>query len=320
MKLVMLPPQTHHTRAWVTRLATDIPALQVVVTEDEAEARNALRDADAAFGTLTPAMLSEARRLLWLQAPHAAPPAGFYYPELIAHPVQVTNFREIYNDHICAHIMMYVLNFARGMHRFIPQQARGVWDKPPKDTGVIALNESTMLIVGVGGIGAETARVAAAFGMKVIGTDARRTTPPPGLSELLPADQLDAALPRADFVVLTVPHTPATAGFFDRARFRRMKKTAFFINIGRGKTTKLADLTAALQAGEIAGAGLDVFEHEPLPEGHPLWAMPQVIITPHTAGYGPHVNERRYAIISGNVRRFMAGEPLINPVDKQNWF
>src|SRR5204863_5563725 len=104
---------------------------------------------------------------------------------------------------------------------------------------------------------------ASAFGMRVIGTDARREDVPPGLAELHGPQDLDDLLPQADFVILTVPHTPATEGFFDRARYQRMKPTAFFINIGRGKTTRLDDLVAALSAGEIAGAGLDVFETEP---------------------------------------------------------
>jgi phosphoglycerate dehydrogenase-like enzyme len=127
-------------------------------------------------------------------------------------------------------------------------------------------------------------------------------------------------LPEADFVVLTVPHTPETEGFFDRARFRRMKKTAFFINIGRGMTTRLDDLVAAIRAGEIAGPGLDVFEEEPLPPEHPLWTLPGVLITPHVAGYGPHLDERRFAILLDNCRRFLAGEKLMNLVDKARWF
>ena len=135
-----------------------------------------------------------------------------------------------------------------------------------------------------------------------------------------PAVKPDALLPRADFVVLTVPHTPATEGFMNRARFRLMKRSAYFINIGRGKTTRLPDLVAALEAGEIAGAGLDVFEQEPLPAEHPLWTLPGVIITPHTAGYGPYLDERRYEIILENCRRFVAGEPLRNVVDKAAWF
>ena len=106
----------------------------------------------------------------------------------------------------------------------------------------------------------------------------------------------------------------------DRARFRRMKRSAFFINIGRGMTTRLDDLVAALRAGEIAGAGLDVFEQEPLPAGHPLWTMPGVLITPHTAGFGPFLDERRFEILLENCRRFVAGQSLRNLVDKSTWF
>src|SRR5205085_560996 len=142
------------------------------------------------------------------------------------------------------------------------------------------------------------ARLASAFGMRVIGIDERRTAPPLGVAELHRSAALDEQLPRADFVILTVPHTPETEGFMNRARFRRMKRTAFFINIGRGMTTRLDDLVAALQAGEIAGAGLDVFEQEPLPAEHPLWTLPGVLITPHTAGYGPYLDERRYEVFA----------------------
>jgi phosphoglycerate dehydrogenase-like enzyme len=121
-------------------------------------------------------------------------------------------------------------------------------------------------------------------------------------------------------VILTVPHTPATEGFMHRARFARMKRGAFFINIGRGKTTRLDDLVAALRAGELAGAGLDVFEEEPLPAEHPLWTTPGVLITPHTAGYGPYLDERRFEILLDNCRRFVADRPLRNLVDKTSWF
>src|SRR5512144_3202964 len=263
--LLMLPPQSETTREWAKRLGAELPGLSIVVAEDLVQAARAIGRAEAAFGTMPAALLREAARLRWLQAPQAAPPAGYYYPELIAHPVAVTNFRGIYNDHIAAHIMAFVLAFARGLHDDLRHQLRREWHKRPLDTGVIHLAESTALIVGVGGIGAETARVASAFGMRVIGTDGRRRDLPPGLAELHRPDALDSLLPRADFVILTVPHTPATEGFMHRARFQRMKRSAFFINIGRGMTTKLDDLVATLNAGEIAGAALDVFEHEPLP-------------------------------------------------------
>jgi phosphoglycerate dehydrogenase-like enzyme len=318
--LVMLPPQTPVTRAWAARLAGAVPQLTVVVAESTADAARAIGEADAAFGTLPAELLREARRLRWLQAPQAAPPAGYYYPELVAHPVTVTNFREIYNDHIAAHIMAFVLAFARGLHHYLPLQLRREWRPAPLDTGVVHLPEATALIVGVGGIGAETARVASAFGMRVLGVDARRKDTPPGMAELHPAEALDALLPRADFVILTVPHTPATEGFMHRARFARMKRGAFFINIGRGKTTRLDDLVAALRAGELAGAGLDVFEEEPLPADHPLWTLPGVLLTPHTAGYGPYLDERRFEILLENCRRFLAERPPRNVVDKASWF
>ena len=318
--LLMLPPQTALTREWANRLRNTVPGMQLVIADTMEAAADAIAGADAAFGTLPPELLAKAGRLRWLQAPQAAPPAGYYYPELVAHAVTVTNFREIYNDHISAHILAFVLAFARGLHVFIPQQIRHVWAKPPEDQGVVPLPGATGLIIGLGGIGAETARLLAAFGMRVLAVDARRSKKPDHVAELHAPDAMDSLLPQADFVILTVPHTPATEGFFDRARFRLMKPTGFFINIGRGMTTKLDDLVAALNAKEIAGAGLDVYEQEPLPADHPLWGMPNVLLTPHMAGYGPHLNERRFQIIHDNCRAFAEGRPLRNIVDKATWF
>jgi phosphoglycerate dehydrogenase-like enzyme len=317
---LLLPPQTAVTRQWANQLQIALPELTVLVADDLAEVERAIGDADAVFGYLPPKLLAQAKRLRWLQAHQAAPPAGFYYPELVAHPVVATNFREIYNDHIGAHIMAYVLAFARGLHVYLPLQLQRTWQPLALDTGIVHLPDATALIVGVGGIGAETARLASAFGIHTIGIDARRTDKPAGLAELYPAAALDDLLPRADFVILTVPHTPQTEGMMNRARFQKMKRAAFFINIGRGKTTRNDDLVEALRAGEIAGAGLDVFEEEPVPADHPLWTLPGVLITPHTAGYGPYLDERRFEIILQNCRAFLKGEALRNVVDKANWF
>ena len=317
---LFLPPQTDTARNFAARLATAVPQARVILAETDAAAEAEIATAEAAFGTIAPALLARAARLRWLQAPQAAPPAGYYTPELIAHPVTVTNFRGIYNDHIAAHILAYVLAFARDFHTYLPLQARREWRPRPLDTGVIHLPDATALIVGLGGIGAEAARLLAAFGVRVIATDARRADIPPGVAELHPPEALDRLLGTADFVILTVPHTPATEGFMDRARFRRMKPGAFFINIGRGRTTRLDCLADALRAGELAGAGLDVFETEPLPADHPLWTLPGVLITPHTAGYGPELDERRFAILAANARAFAAGGALRNVVDKAGWF
>ena len=319
-KMVFLPPQREETREWARSVADNVAGVQVVVTETAEEAAREIEDADAAFGTLPPEMLERARRLRWLQAPAAAPPAGYYYPELARHPVQVTNFRGIFNEHIAAHIMAFVLAFARGLQVYIPRQLRHEWKPEPLDEGMVYLPESTALIVGVGGIGAETARMCAAFGMRVIGVDARREGQPDGVAEMHTPERLDDVLAQADFVILTVPHTPETEGFMGAERFARMKRSAFFINIGRGKTTRLDDLVAALRSGQIAGAALDVYEQEPLPAEHPLWDAPNVLLTPHVAGYGPYLDDRRRDIIVDNARRLVAGEPLRNVVDKEQWF
>jgi phosphoglycerate dehydrogenase-like enzyme len=319
-KMVFLPPQRETTREWAARLAEQVPEARVVVAETEDEAKREMVDADAAFGRLPLDILEYATQLRWLQAPQIAPPAGFYYRELVEHPVVATNFREIFNDHISAHILAFVLAFSRGLHYYVRRQLQQEWKPEPLDTGVVYLPESTALIVGVGGIGAETARLCTTLGMRVVGVDARREDMPEGVAELHRPDALDRLLPEADFVILTIPHTPQTEGLMNAERFKLMKTSAFFINIGRGMTTKLDDLDAALRSGEIAGAGLDVFEIEPLPSDHPLWTAPNTLLTPHTAGFGPYLDDRRLEIIVENARRFAAGRPLMNVVDKSNWF
>lgn len=319
-KFVFLPQQSNTTREWADQLAKAVPEAQVVIANTEEDARREIANADAAFGTISPRALRLANNLRWLQAPAAAPPAGYYYPELVEHPVVVTNFRGIYNDHISAHIMAFVLAFARGLHIYIPQQQQRQWKPAQLDTGAVHLPESTMLILGVGGIGAETARLAMAFGMRVIGVDARRQDTPEGVAEMHKPGELDQLLPQADFVIMTIPHTPETEGLMDTGRFELMKPSAFLINIGRGMTVRLDDLNDALQSGEIGGAGLDVFETEPLPADHPLWTAPNVLLTPHVAGYGPYLGERRLEIIIDNARRFASGAPLRNVVDKANWY
>lgn len=319
-KFVFLPPSNSVLRAWASELVDRVPGIHVVVTDTHSEAEREIAAADAAFGMLSADLLGKAEQLRWLQAPAAAPPAGYYYPELVQHPLIVTNFRGIYNDHIAAHIMAFVLAFARGLHRYIPQQLRREWQPAPLDTGVIHLPESTALVIGLGGIGGETARLLAGFGVRVLGIDARETGKLAYVEALRKPDALDELLPQADWVIMTVPHTPATEGMFHAARFRLMKPSAFLINIGRGMTVKLADLDDALRQGVIAGAALDVFEVEPLPAEHPLWTAPNVLLTPHTAGHGPYLDDRRRAVLLENAHRFAHGEPLLNVVDKRAWF
>ena len=183
--MLFLPPQSEKTREWAKAVAEACPELEVIIPETREGAEQAIALAEGAFGTIPVELLPRAGHLRWLQAPQAAPPAGYYYPELIAHPVAITNFREIYNDHIAAHIMSFVLAFARGLQVYLPQQLRREWRPVARESGdVVHLPEATALIVGVGGIGAEAARLAAAFGIKVIGIDERRADKPAGVTEM----------------------------------------------------------------------------------------------------------------------------------------
>ncbi|HCI86605.1 MAG TPA: D-2-hydroxyacid dehydrogenase [Dehalococcoidia bacterium] len=320
-KFVFLPPQTDLFQEWIPRLLDSQPGWEIATPSTEQEAIKELADADAAFGTMTPELVAAAPNLRWLQAPAAAPNAGYYFDELIAHPTKVTNFREIYNDHISIQILGYIINFTKHFNLYRDQQNERKYAplQPPEHD--VFLPESTVLIIGVGGIGAETARICKAVGMHVLGIDARREDKPEWVHDMFTPDQLEDQLPNADFVVLTIPHTPATEGLFDASKFALMKNTAKFINIGRGMTTKLDDLNDALRSGQIGGAGLDVYEIEPLPPNHPLWDAPNTIITPHTAAIGgANLTERRYEIVVENFRNFADGKPLRNEVDKANWF
>ena len=319
-KLILMPPQNSESRQWAERIRNELPVYTVVLPETDEAVAEHLPDADAVCGWVSPEQLPLAKNLRWLQNPAAGPFPGYYYPELIEHPVVVCNPRGIYNDHIAQHIMMFVLALARGLPYYMDAQRQEVWDKDARKHGYVDLAESTALIVGVGGIGHETARLCSEFGMKVIGVDARWEYEVPFVEKHDPSE-LDALLPLADFVITTTPHTPETEGMWHKGRFARMKNRAYFINIGRGKTTKPADLIAALKEGVIAGCGLDVFEVEPLPPESPLWRLPNVLITPHIAVKdAENLPARRFEVVLENARRFANGEPLQNIVDKAAWY
>ena len=185
---------------------------------------------------------------------------------------------------------------------------------------MIDLPTQTVLIVGVGGAGGEASKLCAAFGMRVLGSDPRVTDRPPGMAELFTPDRLEERLGEADFVIVTTPETPETLGMFNARRFARMKRGAYFINIARGRCVVTADLIAALRSGQLAGAGLDVVDPEPLPPDSPLWGMPNVLITPHVAILGAPYRQKWEETLLENCQRFATNEPLLNVVDKEKWY
>ena len=319
-KMVFMPPQDDLRRSFAARLSDTLAEYDVHSPETDAEALEALRDADAAFGWIPPAALAAAEKLRWLHNPDAGPFFGYYYPELTQSSVEITNPRGIYFDHISHHILMFMMALARGLPWYIDAQRRRVWDKNARKSPYIDISGATALINGVGGIGHETARICHQLGMQVIGLEPRPEYDLPYVEFHAP-DDIDAVIGRADFVITTVPHTPDTEGMFDARRFALMKPSAYFINIGRGKVCCIDDLADAIERGVIAGAGLDVFEEEPLPSDHKLWGLPNVLMTPHVAVKDAgNIDERRFDVLIGNARRFLAGEPLANAVDKQKWY
>jgi phosphoglycerate dehydrogenase-like enzyme len=319
-KFVFMPPQDDLSRSFAARLADTVPEYDVAAPETDEEAIEAIRDADAAMGWIPPEALKVAHKVRWLHNPDVGPFYGYYYRELIDHPLTMTNPRGIYSDHIAHLVLTFMLALSRGLPWYEDARRRRVWDQEARKSPYIFLGDATVLINGLGGIGHETARLCNEFGMRVVGLDPRPEYETPYVEVHDPAD-LDGLLPDADFVVTTVPHTPETEGMFNAGRFASMKRTAYFINIGRGKVCKIDDLADAIESGEIAGCGLDVYEHEPLPSDHKLWGLPNVLMTPHIAVRKTgNVDERRFEILLENARRLLRDEPLYNVVDKEKWY
>lgn len=319
--LLVLPPQDETARRWARRLASELPEVKVIVASDEADAAEVLAGgARAAYGTMTPALLRHARDLVWLQAPMAAPPAGYFFEELATHPVVVTNLRGTYTDHVATHGVALLYAMARNLPFYWRRQSERRWDPDKDESTVLHLQEATVLIVGVGGLGEEIGRQLHPLGCEIVGIDARREEAPAEFAALHRPEHLDELLPEADAVMITVPHTPATFRLFEERRFGLMKSSALLVNIGRGAVVDVDHLARALAEGSIRAAALDVFPEEPLPEAHPLWTLPNAILTPHVAAVGPFADDRRYGVLRENAERFDQGQELINVVDKAAWY
>jgi phosphoglycerate dehydrogenase-like enzyme len=332
MKLVIFPQVEADRLARIEHAAGP----ETVNAPDERESLKAMPDADAFFGKITPSLLSASKKLRWVQSPTASL-EHYIFPELVAHPCTLTNMRGLFSDVIADQVIGYIICFARNLHRYIRNQLQARWEPVGGEServsfaagpGVVSaidrahmhLADATVGIVGLGSIGSEIARRASAFAMRVIAVDPAQAAAPAGVAAFWKPEELPRLLGESDFVVVAAPHTPQTEGWFRRPQFQAMKRTAYFINIGRGAIVRLDDLADALRACEIAGAALDVYETEPLPADHPLWRMENVILTPHIAGYSPRIAERHLDVLLENIRRFRNGEPLRNRVNKALWY
>lgn len=290
------------------------PLARVIRVEDAGGLPSPLGEVDAVFAwasgrrSLLDA-LSEAPRLRWIQSSSAGV-EDIADPALAERGIVLTNAGGVFDVGLAESVLGFLLAFSA---RILESARRGPgeWANDP----VKLLRGTLALVVGAGSIGIETARLLRAAGLRVRGI-ARTARPADDVFEsIVGPDALNAELALADHVVNVLPITPATRGMFDAAAFAAMKPSAIFVNIGRGATVDEAALGDALRDGVIAGAALDVFEVEPLPAGSPLWRMPNVLVSPHRAGDHEGWEADVVALFVDNLRRFVAGEPLLNVVD-----
>jgi phosphoglycerate dehydrogenase-like enzyme len=281
---------------------------------DKASARD-IAATDATFGVCTPQVLEAAKHLEWIQWPAAGVERCVQQPLLQARAPLVTNLQRTMGPSIAEHVIAMMLALSRHLEEFYQQQGQAHWQSGDAAPELEDVEGKTVLVAGLGGIGTEVARRAHALGMRVVATRASGREGPDFVSYVGLPDELGKLSHEADFVVNCLPLTPETTGIFNKAFFAGMKRSAYFISIGRGRSTVTADLTAALTQGTIAGAGLDVVDPEPLPPDNPLWHAPHLILTPHISANTAVAERTRDAVLIENLRRYVAGEPMLSVVD-----
>jgi phosphoglycerate dehydrogenase-like enzyme len=300
----------------------DLPRLQQVAPEvrfvevSDSTPAGELAGADAAIGLCDGRILQAAPHLQWLQLLTVGAERCVQQPLIRERRPLLTNMQRIAGASMAEHVMGMMLILSHHLDYFLAQQRRAHWareaDHYPQP---VELKGKNLLVVGLGGIGTEVAKRAYAFGMRVTATRASGAPGPDYVSYVGSPDELLKLASDADVIVNCTPLTPQTAGLFNREFFGVTKPSAYFINVGRGGSVVTADLIAALRAGRIAGAGLDVTDPEPLPADSALWHLKNVIITPHMSANSPLTGDMLLAVLVENLRRYVGGEPMLSVVD-----
>lgn len=313
MKTLKITMMAENAAKYRDRLLNMVSGVDILACEDEETAIAQGLDSEvlALWGSNFPErFFARAENLKWIHSLSAGV-EGLIHPAWQSSPVVMTNARGVYAKPMAEYVIAMVLAFGRRLNDYFRQQQERKWER----LHCFEVAGQTLGIVGLGGIGREIAPRAKGLGMRVIGTR-NRPAPEPFMDEVLPADRLDDLLRVSDFVVVAAPLVPATRGLISEARLRLMKPTAYLINVARGPLVDEEALIRVLQEGAIAGAALDVFNQEPLPPESPLWGLPNVILTPHWSASSPHNIPRMLELFAENIRRYQAGEPLLNVVDK----
>ncbi len=288
-------------------LAEQFPAAQFVGAD--------VSNPEVVIGACPADLIGESDKLVWVQVFSAGAERCLAVEKLASGEVLLTNGQKMTAPAIGEHAVAMALALARGLVRYGHQMPSGKWDREwARGGGIYSVAGKTMLVVGLGGIGSAAAQRANALGMRVIATRNSSREGPPYVDYVGLSDELGSLVTEADIIVNALPLTSTTRGLFDAEMFARVKKGAYFINVGRGGTVVTDALVDALLSGHLAGAGLDVTDPEPLPADHPLWQINSVIITPHISWAGHDVRLRNM-LMQENIRRYLAGEALLNVVD-----
>jgi phosphoglycerate dehydrogenase-like enzyme len=303
----------------VSRLRREFPRLTFLHATGDAQSLALIPEADIAFSSqIDREQLAAARRLRWIHSP-AAGVGSMLFREMLESDVQITNSRGLAADTMGEHILAVTLALFRQLPLAFARQAERVWAQDEISArGNRSLAGARVLMIGAGAIGAATARRMSALGAGVTGIRRRSSGPHiEGFGRLTTPSELMKELPSADVVVVAAPHTADTRGMISGPQFRAMQRHAVIVNVSRGRLVDERALATALATETIAGAALDVFEQEPLPQNSPLWAAPNVLITPHTSGFRADHWDAATALFADNLRRFESGELLLNQVDKK---
>lgn len=301
---------------WLTQFesVSDRIRATAVRTDDELAAQ--VVDADVVFGRLPRAPFLLAKHLKWVQSTGV----GFetmLYDEMVESDVIITNTAGAFDAAMAEHALALILSWTRGIISAERNRRDRVYTR---DIPVSQIEGRRVCVLGLGTIGRNVAIRLHHMGMHVMAVDAQVSVPPEGVDELLTPDGMHACLGKADFVVIALPLTEGTHGLFDQSCFAAMPDHAYLVNVARGPIVNQTDLIEALQSQTIAGAGIDVFEEEPLPDDSPLWDTPNAVITPHLGGRSAEGYRNVREIFCENLRRFVQGDRLLNLVDKRRGY
>ena len=280
-----------------------------------------IADADAYIGNISPELVQAGKKLRWVQTLSAGVEQVLHKSgsdAMANSDIVLTNNQIVQGPEIADHAMALLLAHTRFLPTYLKRQADENWQGRPYT--LVELNGKNALVIGMGGIGMQIAIRAWAHGMKVVGVDPEDIPYAPYVEKVVKPDMLDSVIGDADVLFMAAPHTPASHRMIGPDQFERMKQGSYFIAVSRGGTYDLDSLVKALDSQRLAGAGVDVTDPEPLPKGHALWGMDNVIITPHIAGRSDMDRGRMLGIVKSNIKRFAEGQRLYNIVDKQKGY